>query len=42
MDPNANKAIWAVPRGRHVVLRGVQDKIGLTNKEIRDSGFVIS
>ena len=40
--PMLNKAIWAVPWGRHVVPRGVQDKIGLTKKKIRDSGFVMT
>ena len=40
--PMLNKAIWAVPRGRHVVPRGVQDKIRLTKMEIRDRGFVAS
>ena len=40
--PMLNNAIWAVPRGRHVVPRGVQDKIRLTKMEIRDRGFVVS
>src|ERR1700677_4295926 len=34
-----NKAIWAVPRGRHVVPRGVQDKIWLTKKGNKRQGF---
>src|ERR1700677_2911907 len=34
-----NKTIWAVPRGRHVVPRGVQDKIWLTKKGNKRQGF---
>ena len=37
--PMLNKAIWVVPRGRHMVPRGVQDKIRLTKMEIRDRVF---
>src|ERR1700677_4108157 len=39
IDPNLNKAIWVVPRGRRVVPRGVQDKIRLTKKGNKRQGF---
>src|ERR1700677_116720 len=34
-----NKAIWAVPQGRHVVPQGVQDKIWLNKKGNKRQGF---